>query len=34
MFGTEHSKANRLQKTIKRKINEQNKLQNINIEIY
>ena len=34
MFGTKHSKTNRLQKTIKYKTNEQNRLQNIHIEIY
>ena len=34
MFGTKHSKTNRLEKTIKYKTNEQNRLQNIHIEIY
>ena len=33
MFGTKHSKTNRLQKTIEYKINEQSRLQNIRIEI-
>ena len=33
MFGTKHSKTNRFQKTIKYKTNEQNKSQNIHIEI-
>ena len=35
MFGTKHSKTNLLQKTNKYKTkNEQNRLQNIHIEIY
>ena len=34
MFGTKQSKTNRLEKTIKQKTNEQNRLQNIHIETY
>ena len=34
IFGTKYSKTNRLQKSIKYKTNEQNRLQNIHIVIY
>ena len=34
MFETKHLKTNWLQKTIKYKTNEQNRLQNIRIETY
>ena len=34
MFGTRHSKTHQLQKTIKYKTDEQNRLQNIHIKIY